>query len=75
MSTLSGRRKSGTASAPGGMVEVSDLLRVVVVVVRGGHGGVGGVGVGARRAAAGREERGWPGGEEVLGGGVGPGAR
>ncbi|CAL4908218.1 unnamed protein product [Urochloa decumbens] len=70
--------------AGGGVVEVADLRRVVVVavvVVRGGAQGrrrVGRVRVGCsggRAVVARREERDGPRGEEVLGGGVGAGAR
>ncbi|CAL5094947.1 unnamed protein product [Urochloa decumbens] len=68
--------------AGGGVVEVADLRRVVVVVVvvRGAHGRrrVGRVRVGCsggRAVVARREEGDGPRGEEVLGGGVGAGAR
>jgi hypothetical protein len=55
-------------------VEVADLRRRVVVVVRGAHGREGRVRVGRAVAVAvpRREERDGSRGEEVLGGGVGP---
>jgi hypothetical protein len=59
----------------GGVVEVADLRRrVVVVVVRGAHGCEGRIRVGRAVAVAvtRRGERDGPRGEEVLGGGVGP---
>ncbi|KAF8765630.1 hypothetical protein HU200_008121 [Digitaria exilis] len=62
--------------AGGGVVEVADLRRVMVMVVvahgREGRVRVAGAGGGA---VAGREEGDGPRGEEVLGGGVGAGAR